>query len=69
MILGRAWRPVAGLASEHGAGDREQAVRDGTQGAHGRGRDREGLWGWVRAEDSSGFGEFIRVILEVDHFR
>ena len=33
MILRRLWRPVAGLVSEHGAGDREQAVRDRTQGA------------------------------------
>ena len=33
MILCRAWRPVAGLGSEHGAGDREQAVGDGPQGA------------------------------------
>ena len=32
MILRQAWRPVAGLGSEHGAGDREQAVRDRTQG-------------------------------------
>ena len=28
MALRRAWRPVAGLSSEHGAGDCEQAVRD-----------------------------------------
>ena len=33
MVLRRMWRAVAGLGSEHGAGDREQAVRDGTQGA------------------------------------
>ena len=33
MILRRLWRSVAGLVSEQGAGYREQAVRDGTQGA------------------------------------
>ena len=33
VFLRRAWRPVARLGSEHGAGDREQAVRDGPQGA------------------------------------
>ena len=32
MILRRLWRLVAGLGSEHGAGDPEQAVGDGTQG-------------------------------------
>ena len=37
MILRRAWRPVAGLGSEHGAGDGGQAVRDGTQGAGANG--------------------------------
>ena len=33
MILRRAWRPVAGLGSQHGAGDRKQAVRDRAEGA------------------------------------
>lgn len=31
VIVRRVWRPVPGLGTEHSAGDREQAVRDGAQ--------------------------------------
>ena len=44
MILRRAWRPVAGLGSEHGAGDREQATE--RKASRGRGRAREGRRTW-----------------------
>lgn len=50
MILHRAWRPVAGLGSKKGAGDRDQAVRP---------ERRARAWPWQRAPRGGALGLYL----------